>query len=81
MYRLAHEGGRSHGSQSPNAAADSFFAAYLRETAITLATGRFADEAEARRETLRPIAFLNHRRRRAGMRPPSDCELRHRRDS
>ena len=42
--------------------------------------GRFADEAEARRETFRRIAFYNHRRRhlRAGMLAPADYEQRHR---
>jgi transposase InsO family protein len=42
--------------------------------------GRFADEAEGRRETFRWIAFHNHRRRhrRAGMLPPSDYERHHR---
>ncbi len=67
------------GSCFDNAAAESFFAAYKRETVTTLETGRFADEAEARRETFRWIAFYNHRRRhrRAKMLSPVDYELRH----
>ncbi|MFL6109810.1 MAG: IS3 family transposase [Catenulispora sp.] len=51
------------GSCFDNAAAESFFAAYKRETVTTFEHGRFADEAEARRETFRWIAFYNHRRR------------------
>jgi transposase InsO family protein len=67
------------GSCFDNAAAESFFAAYKRETVTMLETGRFADEAEARRETFRWIAFYNHKRRhrRAGMLAPADYE-RHR---
>ncbi len=64
------------GSCSDNAAAESFFAAYKRETVTMTERGRFADEAEARRETFRWIAFYNHRR--AGMLPPADYELHHR---
>ncbi len=66
------------GSCFDNAAAESFFAAYKRETVTALETGRFADEAEARRETFRWIAFYNHRRRhrRAGLLSPADYELR-----
>lgn len=68
------------GSCFDNAAAESFFATYKRETVTTLATGRFADEAEARRETFRWIAFYNHRRRhsRAGRLAPTTYEERHR---
>ena len=67
------------GSCFDNAAAESFFAAYKRETVTTLEGGRFADQAEARRETFRWIAFYNHRRRhrRAGMLPPAHYEQRH----
>jgi transposase InsO family protein len=45
--------------------------------------GRFTDEAEARRETFRWIAFYNHRRRhrRAGMLSPVDYEQRHRHEA
>jgi transposase InsO family protein len=68
------------GSCFDNAAAESFFAAYKRETVTMTERGRFADEAEARRETFRWIAFYNHRRchRRAGMLSPADYERRHR---
>ena len=71
------------GSCFDNAAAESFFATYKRETVTTLATGRFADEAEARRETFRWIAFYNHRRRhsRAGQLAPVAYEEQHRRNS
>jgi transposase InsO family protein len=67
------------GSCFDNAAAESFFASYKRETVTTLQTGRFADEAEARRETFRWIAFYNHRRRhsRAGRLAPIAYEERH----
>ncbi|MBR7835191.1 integrase core domain-containing protein [Actinospica durhamensis] len=68
------------GSCFDNAAAETFFAAYKRETVTMLESGRFADEAEARRETFRWIAFYNHKRRhpRAGMFSPVDYEQRHR---
>jgi transposase InsO family protein len=68
------------GSCFDNAAAESLFAAYKRETVTMTERGRFADEAEARRETFRWIAFYNHRRRhrRAGMLSPADYEQRHR---
>ena len=71
------------GSCFDNAAAESFFATYKRETVTTLATGRFTDEAEARRETFRWIAFYNHRRRhsRAGQLPPIAFEEQHHRHS
>ncbi|WP_194922144.1 IS3 family transposase [Catenulispora rubra] len=71
------------GSCFDNAAAESFFATYKRETVTTLATGRIADEAEARRETFRWIAFYNHRRRhsRAGRLAPITYEQRHHHDS
>lgn len=71
------------GSCYDNAAAESFFATYKRETITTLETGRFADEAEARRETFRWIAFYNHRRRhsRAGQLAPIAYEQRHHRNS
>jgi len=71
------------GSCFDNAAAESFFATYKRQTITTLATGRFADEAEARRETFRWIAFYNHRRRhsRAGQLAPVAYEERHHRNS
>lgn len=67
------------GSCFANAAAESFFATYKRETVTTLETGRFADEDEARRETFRWIAFHNHRRRhsRAGRLAPTAHEERH----
>jgi transposase InsO family protein len=67
------------GSCFDDAAAESFFAAYKRETVTMLEGGRFADEAEARRETFRWIAFYNRRRRhrRAGMLAPVDYEQRH----
>jgi transposase InsO family protein len=67
------------GSRFDIAAAESFFATYKRETVTTLATGRFVDEAEARRETFRWIAFYNHRRRhsRAGQLAPVVYEERH----
>jgi len=67
------------GSCFDNAAAESFFASYKRETVTTLERGRFADEAEARRETFRWIAFYNHRRRhsRAGQLAPATYEERH----
>ena len=66
------------GSCFANAAAESLFAAYKRETVTMTERGRFADEAEARRETFRWIAFYNHRRRhrRAGLLSPADYELR-----
>jgi transposase InsO family protein len=68
-----------HSTDRDNAAAESFFAAYKRETVTTLETGRFADDAEARRETFRWIASYNHRRRhrRAGMLSPAAFEQRH----
>jgi transposase InsO family protein len=71
------------GSCFDNAAAESFFASYKRETVTMLAGGRFADEAEARQETFRWIAFYNHRRRhsRAAMLSPIDYEERHYRNS
>jgi len=71
------------GSCFDNAAAESFFAAYKRETVTMTERGRFADEAEARRETFRWIAFYNHRRRhrRAGMLSPADYEQHHRRQA
>jgi transposase InsO family protein len=71
------------GSCFDNAAAESFFASYKRETVTTLQTGRFADEAEARRETFRWIAFYNHRRRhsRAGRLSPVNYEERYRHNS
>lgn len=71
------------GSCFDNAAAESFFAAYKRETVTMTGRGRFADEAEARRETFRWIAFYNHRRRhrRAGMLSPVDYEQRHRHEA
>jgi transposase InsO family protein len=71
------------GSCFDNAAAESFFASYKRETVTALETGRFADEAEARRETFRWIAFYNHRRRhrRAGKLAPVDYEARHHHNS
>jgi transposase InsO family protein len=67
------------GSCFDNAAAESFFATYKRETVTTLEASRFADEAEARRETFRWIAFYNHRRRhsRAGRLAPVTYEERH----
>lgn len=67
------------GSCFDNAAAESFFATYKREAVTTLEAGRFADEAEARRETFRWIAFYNHRRRhsRAGRLAPVAYEERH----
>jgi transposase InsO family protein len=67
------------GSCFDNAAAESFFAAYKRETVTMTGRGRFADESEARRETFRWIAFYNHRRRhrRAGMLAPADYERRY----
>ncbi len=69
------------GSCFDNAAAESLFAAYKRETVTMTERGRFADEAEARRETFRWIAFYNHRRRhrRAGMLSPVDYEQRYHR--
>jgi transposase InsO family protein len=63
------------GSCFDNAAAESFFAAYKSETVTTIETGRFADEAEARRETFRWIAFYNHRPRH----PPGRNALARRR--
>jgi transposase InsO family protein len=68
------------GSCFDNAAAESLFAAYKRETVTMTEHGRFADDAEARRETFRWIAFYNHRRRhrRAGTPSPVDYEQRHR---
>jgi transposase InsO family protein len=71
------------GSCFDNAAAETFFAAYKRETVTMTERGRFADEAEARRETFRWIAFYNHKRRhrRAGMLPPVNFEQRHERNS
>jgi transposase InsO family protein len=71
------------GSCFDNAAAESFFAAYKRETVTMTERGRFADEAEARRETFCWIAFYNHRRRhhhRAGMLAPADYEQRYERN-
>ena len=67
------------GSCFDNAAAESFFATYKRETVTTLQAGRFADETQARRETFRWIAFYNHRRRhsRAGRLAPVDYEERY----
>jgi transposase InsO family protein len=67
------------GSCFDNAAAESFFATYKRETVTTFEHGRFADEAEARRETFRWIAFYNHRRRhsRAARLAPVTYEERH----
>jgi Integrase core domain len=53
----------------------SLFAAYRRETVTMTDRGRFADEAEARRETFRRIAFYNHRR--AEMLSPVDYEQQH----
>lgn len=67
------------GSCFDNAAAESLFAAYKRETVTMTERGRFTDEAEARREAFRWIAFYNHRRRhrRAGMLSPADYEQQH----
>jgi transposase InsO family protein len=71
------------GSCFDNAAAESFFATYKRETITALEAGRFADEAEARRETFRWIAFYNHRRRhsRAGRLAPITYEQLHHHNS
>ena len=60
-------------------ATESLFAAHKRETVTMTERGRFTDEAEARRETFRWIAFHNHRRRhrRAVLLSPADYEQRY----
>ena len=62
-----------------NAAAESFFSTFKLETLHDLQARRFNDEAHARREIFRWIAWYNHRRRhsRAAYMPPADYENRH----